>query len=84
MSKLRALSLAITILISGAAQAQTAPFTPAIVTKLAQSSFQEYLDFLAMPSDSIVPADIQKNADYIERAFQKRGFTTKQDGRAHV
>jgi acetylornithine deacetylase/succinyl-diaminopimelate desuccinylase-like protein len=31
-----------------------------------------------MPSDAIVPADIQKNADFIERAFQKRGFTTKQ------
>src|SRR5476651_528318 len=63
---------------SGAAFSQTSSFTPSVVTKLAQASFKEYLEFLSMPSDSIVPADIQKNADFIERAFQKRGFTTKQ------
>ncbi len=26
----------------------------------------------------MVPADIQKNADFLERAFKKRGFTTRQ------
>ena len=46
--------------------------------KLAQGSFREYLEFLSMPSDSIVAADIRKNADFIENAFRKRGFTTRQ------
>jgi acetylornithine deacetylase/succinyl-diaminopimelate desuccinylase-like protein len=46
-------------------------------TRLAQGVFPEYLDFLSLPSDATVPADIQKNADYLEKAFQKRGFKTR-------
>jgi len=46
--------------------------------RLAQASFREYFEFLSLPSDAVVPADIQKNADFLERAFRKRGFTTKQ------
>src|SRR5262245_11913028 len=46
--------------------------------KLAQTSFHEYLEFLAIPNDAINPPDIQKNADWLEQAFRKRGFTTKQ------
>ncbi len=46
--------------------------------RLAQASFREYLEFLSLPSDAVVPADIQKNADFLERAFRKRGFTTRQ------
>lgn len=78
MTYLRMFYLAAITLFSGAAFSETNPFTPAVVTKLAQASFKEYLEFLSMPSDASVPADIQKNADFIERAFQKRGFTTKQ------
>src|SRR5712691_6269923 len=46
--------------------------------RLAQASFHEYLEFLSLPSDAVVPADIQKNTDWLEQAFRKRGFTTKQ------
>jgi len=46
--------------------------------RAAQASFPEYLEFLSLPSDSIVAADIQRNADFIERAFAKRGFAVRQ------
>jgi acetylornithine deacetylase/succinyl-diaminopimelate desuccinylase-like protein len=40
----------------------------------AVAEFPEYFELLAMPSDSINPADIQKNADWLVAAFAKRGF----------
>jgi acetylornithine deacetylase/succinyl-diaminopimelate desuccinylase-like protein len=54
------------------------PVTPQAAAKLAQGTFREYLELLSMPNDAIVPADIQKNVDWLERAFRKRGFTVKQ------
>jgi acetylornithine deacetylase/succinyl-diaminopimelate desuccinylase-like protein len=60
------------------ASAQNDSLPPAAAQRLAQGSFREYLELLALPSDSIAPADIQKNADWLERAFRKRGFTVKQ------
>lgn len=66
------------------ALAQTDLDSPGAMTRLAQGSFPEYLKLLAMPSDSAVPQDIQKNADFLEAAFRQRGFTTHQlanDGR---
>jgi acetylornithine deacetylase/succinyl-diaminopimelate desuccinylase-like protein len=65
-------------LISFGAYSQSNVLSPSVVTKLAQASFKEYLEFLSMPSDAIVPEDIQKNTDFIEQAFKKRRFTTKQ------
>ena len=44
----------------------------------ARASFPEYLAFLGLPSDSLVAADIRRNADFIERAFATRGLTTRQ------
>ena len=46
--------------------------------QLAQGTFREYLELLSMPSDASVPADIRRNVDWLERAFARRGFTTKQ------
>jgi acetylornithine deacetylase/succinyl-diaminopimelate desuccinylase-like protein len=60
------------------ALAQIDPVTPNLVRKTAQANFPEFFDMLSMPNDAINPADIQKNADWLEAAFQKRGFTTKQ------
>jgi acetylornithine deacetylase/succinyl-diaminopimelate desuccinylase-like protein len=54
------------------------PLTAAAAQKLAQGTFKEYLELLSLPNDSINPPDIQKNTDFLERAFKKRGFTTKQ------
>ncbi len=80
MITLRTLCLAAITVFSGGAFAQSGPppFAPQTITQLAQSSFREYLEFLGMPSDAIVPADIQKNAEFLEQAFRKRGFATRQ------
>jgi acetylornithine deacetylase/succinyl-diaminopimelate desuccinylase-like protein len=63
---------------ASSALAQSNPLPARAAATLAQGSFREYFEFLSMPSDATVPADIQKNADWLERAFRKRGFTTKQ------
>jgi acetylornithine deacetylase/succinyl-diaminopimelate desuccinylase-like protein len=54
------------------------PLSTQAAQKLAQGTFREYLELLAMPNDAVVPADIQGNVDWLERAFRKRGFTTQQ------
>lgn len=58
--------------------AQSDPVAPAAAAKLAQGTFREYLELLSLPNDAVVPADIQKNVEWLERAFRKRGFTTRQ------
>jgi acetylornithine deacetylase/succinyl-diaminopimelate desuccinylase-like protein len=50
--------------------------SPAI-QKAAQASFPEFLEFLSLPNDAVNAADIQKNADWLEAAFRKRGFQTR-------
>jgi hypothetical protein len=60
------------------ASAQSDPFTTQAAARLAHGTFREYLELLSLPNDSVVPADILKNVDWLERAFRKRGFTTKQ------
>lgn len=54
------------------------PISHQAAQKLAQGTFGEYLELLALPNDAINPPDIQKNIEFLERAFQKRGFVTKQ------
>ena len=51
---------------------------PATALHAAQGTFAEYLEFLSLPSDSLVAADMQRNADFVERAFARRGFETRQ------
>src|SRR4051812_41778953 len=46
--------------------------------KAAQATLPQYLELISLPNDATVPADIQKNTDWLERAFKKRGFTTRQ------
>lgn len=46
--------------------------------KLARQSMPEYFEFLSLPSDAVNPEDIQRNAAWLEKAFQKRGFSTRQ------
>jgi acetylornithine deacetylase/succinyl-diaminopimelate desuccinylase-like protein len=53
------------------------PMSPQAAQKLAQGTFREYLELLSLPNDAINPPDIQKNVEFLERAFGKRGFTTR-------
>jgi acetylornithine deacetylase/succinyl-diaminopimelate desuccinylase-like protein len=71
-----ALAVAVVALLAPAAHAEPLPVETA--QKLARASFREYLDLLALPNDASRPADIQKNVDFLDRAFQRRGFATRQ------
>jgi acetylornithine deacetylase/succinyl-diaminopimelate desuccinylase-like protein len=51
---------------------------PPAIQKAAQASFPEFLEFLSLPNDAVNAKDIQKNADWLETAFRKRGFKTRQ------
>ncbi|MGH8175085.1 MAG: M20/M25/M40 family metallo-hydrolase [Steroidobacter sp.] len=46
-------------------------------TRHSQQNFSEYLELLAIPNVPDQPTDIQRNARFLERAFQKRGFDTR-------
>lgn len=54
------------------------PANDAAVLKAAQASFAEYFALLALPNDAVVAADIQKNTEWLARAFARRGFDTQQ------
>jgi len=64
-----------TAALSGKAQASA---TDTLILKAAQVSFAEYFELLALPNDAVVPADIQKNTDWLAQAFARRGFKTQQ------
>ena len=49
----------------------------AAIAAAAVASFPEYLELLSLPNVSINPADIRKNAAWLEAAFVRRGFTTR-------
>lgn len=55
-----------------------AGFSPERIRKAAVATFPEFLEFLALPNDSSIAADIKINASWLEAAFQRRGFHTKQ------
>src|SRR5439155_7077362 len=65
-------------LLASFAAAKGDPLSQPEAVKLAQGTFREYLELLSLPNDAINPPDIQKNVDFLERAFRNRGFTTKQ------
>jgi hypothetical protein len=58
--------------------AQADAVTPSLIEKTAQANFREFFDLLSMPNDAINGQYIRKNADWLEAAFRKRGFVTKQ------
>ncbi|HEX7839397.1 MAG TPA: M20/M25/M40 family metallo-hydrolase [Kofleriaceae bacterium] len=66
-----------TVLAASTTASAQAPLSPQVAQKLAQGTFREYLELLALPDDAIHPADIQKNVEFLERAFGKRGFQTR-------
>ncbi|WP_127022503.1 M20/M25/M40 family metallo-hydrolase [Rheinheimera mangrovi] len=52
--------------------------TDTLILKAAQASFSEYFELLALPNDAAVATDIQKNTDWLDKAFTRRGFKTQQ------
>lgn len=47
------------------------------VERTAQQNFAEYLDALRIPNVPAEAADIQRNADFLSRAFERRGFDVR-------
>ncbi|TYL41471.1 M20/M25/M40 family metallo-hydrolase [Dickeya sp. ws52] len=59
-------------------QAQQWIMTPADAQGFAKASFPEYLEGLTLSNDTDIAADIQRNLNWLDKAFQKRGFSTQQ------
>lgn len=74
--KFPALSI-ITAALCAAGLAQAAAPSATATQQAAQASLREWIDVLALPNDSNVPADIQKNADWFKAALEKRGFSVQ-------
>jgi acetylornithine deacetylase/succinyl-diaminopimelate desuccinylase-like protein len=55
-------------------QFQAGAFEDASIRKAAADVFPEFFQLLSIPCDSMVAADIQKNADWLVAAFQRRGY----------
>ena len=47
------------------------------VTAAARKNFGEYLELLAIPNVPEKPDDMRRNAAFLEKVFQKRGFSTR-------
>jgi acetylornithine deacetylase/succinyl-diaminopimelate desuccinylase-like protein len=73
----RCAAAAVLLLMSPAA-GEPQKFEPTAIQKAAQASFPEFLALLSLPNDAVNAADIRKNVDWLETAFQKRGFNTRQ------
>jgi acetylornithine deacetylase/succinyl-diaminopimelate desuccinylase-like protein len=73
---MRKLTLILLILVLPAAGADARAWDDE-VTRAAQRNFAEYLDLLAIPNVADDAADIRRNAAFLQRAFEKRGFRTK-------
>lgn len=48
-----------------------------IASRHAVKSFPEFYEMLSIPNDAHFPDDIEKNVQWCEAAFARRGFTTK-------
>ena len=45
--------------------------------RAAQKNFGEYLELLRIPNVAARPADIQRNAEFLVRAFERRGLAAR-------
>jgi acetylornithine deacetylase/succinyl-diaminopimelate desuccinylase-like protein len=77
MTSLRLLLAAFAATLSLSASAQTTTPRDDVLMKSIRASFPEYLEALTLPNDAVNAADIQQNADWFSKAFEKRGFATR-------
>jgi acetylornithine deacetylase/succinyl-diaminopimelate desuccinylase-like protein len=55
-----------------------APPLDELVSRHAAATFREWVELLAIPNVATVGTDIQRNVAWLEQAFQRRGFRTRQ------
>jgi acetylornithine deacetylase/succinyl-diaminopimelate desuccinylase-like protein len=65
-------------LLLNAAAAETLRPSAESLDAITRRNLPEFIEMLSMPNDAVKAADIQVNAKWLEAAFQKRGFTTRQ------
>jgi acetylornithine deacetylase/succinyl-diaminopimelate desuccinylase-like protein len=71
--------LPLLMLLAGAARAALPDgIDDQAIRQAAVAVFPDYFALLSMPSDSIRPEDIQKNAAWLVKAFEKRGFKARE------
>ena len=81
--KIATLLPAAALLLAAAGPARAAgPAAPraldeAAVRSAAAGAFPELLELLSIPNDASVPADVARNAAWLEAAFTRRGFATR-------
>src|SRR5690349_20440905 len=68
------IGLTATLAVFGAADAGTLRQQ---VEAAAQNNFAEYLGVLGIPNVPAKPADIQRNAEFFTRAFERRGLSVR-------
>ncbi|MBX2901058.1 MAG: M20/M25/M40 family metallo-hydrolase [Cyclobacteriaceae bacterium] len=73
--KIPLLFLGALITLSGVAQVN--PDLQKAAATFATQSFKELYDLLSLPNDAHSAADIERNVQWCEQAFGKRGFTTQ-------
>src|SRR5437868_13593058 len=69
-----------TLLLAPAANAATLDSTrlQQDSARAAAGSYREWVELLALPNDATVAVDIQKNADWLVKAFARRGFQARE------
>jgi acetylornithine deacetylase/succinyl-diaminopimelate desuccinylase-like protein len=77
MIRLHTVLAATAVALSFSVSAQSTVPADAVLLKSIRASFPEYLESLTLPNDAVNAADIQKNAEWFAKAFQKRGFSTQ-------
>ena len=77
MIRLRILLAATAAALSIPVSAQPTAPSDEVLLKTIRASFPEYLESLTLPNDAVNAADIQKNAEWFAKAFEKRGFRTQ-------
>ena len=79
MKKLLVTILCCSVLLSAAAQSSKSKKInlDGIAEQFAIASFDEFYQLHSLPNDAHFPADIEKNVQWCEAAFSKRGFTTQ-------
>ncbi|HEY9117363.1 MAG TPA: M20/M25/M40 family metallo-hydrolase, partial [Roseivirga sp.] len=45
--------------------------------KYAEASMSEMIEFLSIPNNALIDGHVENNLDFLEKAFEKRGFSTK-------
>jgi acetylornithine deacetylase/succinyl-diaminopimelate desuccinylase-like protein len=73
----KSILLILSVISVSVSSAQKKPDLDKIAATYATQSFPEFYELLSLPNDAHFPQDIEKNVQWCEQAFAKRGFATQ-------